>query len=55
LDLADPLLPKEVAYFMPARSPEGLAPQSNDVDVDDRGRIYLLDRVAGLDVLELVT
>jgi hypothetical protein len=55
LDLADPLLPKEVAYFMPARSPEGLAPQSNDVDVDHRGRIYLLDRVAGLDILELDT
>jgi hypothetical protein len=55
LDLVDPLLPKEVAWFMPDRSPEGLAPQSNDVDVDDRGRIYLLDRVAGLDILELDT
>ncbi|MGD9294089.1 MAG: hypothetical protein PVI41_04325 [Roseobacter sp.] len=53
LDLADPLLPKEVAYFMPERSPGGLAPQSNDVDVDDNGRIYLLDRISGLDVLEL--
>ena len=53
LDLADPLLPKEVAYFMPDRSPAGDAPQSNDVDVDENGRIYLLDRVNGLDILEL--
>lgn len=53
LDLANPYLPEEVAYFMPARSLEGLAPQSNDVDVDDNGRIYLLDRVSGLDILEL--
>ncbi|MEM1074666.1 MAG: RNA polymerase subunit sigma-70 [Pseudomonadota bacterium] len=53
LDLANPLLPQEVAYFMPERSADGLAPQSNDVDVDDRGRIYLLDRVSGLDILEL--
>ena len=53
LDLADPLLPKEVAHFMPDRSPAGDAPQSNDVDVDENGRIYLLDRVNGLDILEL--
>jgi hypothetical protein len=53
LDLADPLMPREVAHFMPDRGPGGLAPQSNDVDVDDRGRIYLLDRVSGLDILEL--
>lgn len=53
LDLADPHMPQEVAYFMPDRSPAGDAPQSNDVDVDDNGRIYLLDRVNGLDILEL--
>lgn len=52
LDLADPLTPKEVAYFMPDRGPGG-APQSNDVDVDTNGRIYLLDRVNGLDILEM--
>ncbi|WP_227271667.1 LVIVD repeat-containing protein [Roseobacter weihaiensis] len=53
LDLADPLLPKEVAHFIPARGPEGAAPQSNDVDVGEDGRIYLLDRVNGLDILEM--
>ena len=29
------------------------APQSNDVDLDDRGLIYLIDRENGLDILEL--
>jgi len=28
-------------------------PDSIDVDVDGRGLIYLLDRVNGLDILEL--
>jgi hypothetical protein len=28
------------------------SPQSNDVDVDDNGLIYLIDRDAGFDVLE---
>ena len=27
-------------------------PQSNDVDLDGRGLIYLVDRLNGLDVLE---
>lgn len=52
LDLADPLLPVEVAHFMSER-PDGTAPQSNDVDVDENGLIYLLDRNAGLDILEM--
>lgn len=52
LDLADPLMPVEVAHFMSER-PDGSAPQSNDVDVDDNGLIYLLDRNNGLDILEM--
>jgi len=52
LDLADPLLPVEVAHFMPEPGPGG-PPQSNDVDVDDRGFIYLLDRNNGFDILEM--
>ena len=28
------------------------APQTNDVDVDPRGLIYIVDRYAGFDVLE---
>jgi hypothetical protein len=28
------------------------APQTNDVDLDDRGLIYLIDRLEGFDILE---
>ena len=52
LDLSDPLLPVEVAHYMP-EYPDGRAPQSNDVDVDDQGLIYLLDRNRGLEILEM--
>jgi hypothetical protein len=52
LDLADPLMPVEVAHYM-AETPDGQPPQSNDVDVDDAGLIYLLDRNTGLDILEM--
>lgn len=53
LDLADPHLPVEIAHFIPHSGPDGPVPQSNDVDVGQDGRIYLLDRVAGLDILEM--
>jgi len=53
VDVADPLLPVEVAHYIPDPGPGGLPPQSNDVDVDERGLIYLLDRVNGLDILEM--
>lgn len=52
LDVADPHLPVEVAHFMEP-GPSGAAPQSNDVDVDDNGLIYVLDRNRGLDILEM--
>jgi hypothetical protein len=55
LDMADPLLPKEVAWFIPGAGPGGIPPQSNDVDVDDKGRIYMLDRNHGLDILEMTS
>ncbi len=54
LDLANPKLPVEVAHFIPLPGLGGPA-QSNDVDVDDDGRIYLLDRNNGLDILEMTT
>jgi hypothetical protein len=52
LDLADPHLPQEVAHYIPKPGLGGPA-QSNDVDVDDNGLIYLLDRNDGLDILEM--
>lgn len=52
VDIADPALPVEVGHFIPEPSPGQSSPQSNDVDVDDRGLVYLLDRNQGLDILE---
>jgi len=52
VDIADPLLPEEVGYFIPEPGPGAAAPQSNDVDVDERGLIYLIDRINGFDILE---
>ena len=51
--LAEPYLPVGVAHYIPDPDPDGPAPQSNDVDLDHRGLIYLLDRIDGLDILEL--
>jgi hypothetical protein len=52
VDIADPHAPREVASFMPP-VPEG-APRvcSNDVTVDRRGLIYLIDRQRGLHIVE---
>jgi hypothetical protein len=52
VDIADPLAPREVGYFIPQPAAGKAAPQTNDVDVDSRGLIYIVDRYAGLDVLE---
>lgn len=52
LDVADPYLPVEVAHFIPEPGAGGPA-QSNDVDVDDTGLIYMLDRNNGVDILEM--
>lgn len=54
IDVAKPHAPKEVAFFMPDVPPGAQRVQSNDVTVDDRGLIYLLDRVRGLHILERV-
>ena len=32
--------------------PGGARPSSNDVSIDDRGLIYLVDRVSGVDIIE---
>lgn len=53
VDVADPRSPREVASFIPEPAGERPAAQSNDVDVDERGLIYLVDRNVGFDVLEL--
>ena len=53
--VANPAQPEEIGHFMPEPRNGYIAPQSNDVEVDDRGIIYLLDRDRGLDILELTS
>jgi hypothetical protein len=52
VDVADPMQPEEAGFFIPQPVAGQASTQSNDVDVDDRGLIYLLDRNNGFDILE---
>jgi hypothetical protein len=52
VDIADPFAPREVGHFLPDPAPGEERPSSNDVTVDDRGLIYLVDRVRGVDIIE---
>jgi hypothetical protein len=52
IDVADPSAPREVGYFVPDPVGGRNAPQSNDVMLDERGLIYMVDRWVGFDVLE---
>jgi hypothetical protein len=52
VDLADPTLPREVGHYIPEPVAGQPAPQTNDVTLDDRGLIYLIDRLEGFDILE---
>jgi hypothetical protein len=52
IDVADPMAPREVGYFIPEPVGGRAAPQSNDVMLDARGLIYVVDRFVGFDVLE---
>lgn len=52
VDIADPFAPREVGHYLPD-PPEGAErASSNDVTMDDRGIIYLIDRVRGVDIIE---
>lgn len=52
VDVADPLAPQEVGYYIPQPAAGKVAPQTNDVDVDKNGLVYIVDRYAGFDILE---
>jgi hypothetical protein len=68
VDIRDPLRPREAAFYIPATTPDTdkrclkvagvdrckVAIQTNNVEVDDRGYIYAVDRAnTGLHILEL--
>jgi hypothetical protein len=52
VDVADPSAPREVGWFIPEPAAGKAAPQTNDVDVDERGLVYIVDRYTGFDILE---
>jgi len=52
VDIANPSAPEEVGYYIPTPAAGTETVQSNDVFVDHKGRIFLLDRFKGLDILE---
>lgn len=52
VDIADPSAPKEVGFFIP-EPPQGRpGPQTNDVALDHRGLIYIVDRGPSFDIVE---
>ncbi len=68
IDVRDPFNPKEIGYYIPAitdktdkrcvgngpDAPCKIAIQTNNVEVDDRGYIYIVDRAnTGMHILEL--
>ncbi|MGI9478615.1 MAG: RNA polymerase subunit sigma-70 [Hyphomicrobiaceae bacterium] len=52
VDIAVPEEPREDAFFMPEPRPGFASPQTNDVDIDACGLVYLIDRNNGFDILE---
>lgn len=51
IDISDPYHPREVGHFIPRPGSGQRYAQSNDLFVDARGYIYLIDRIRGLDIL----
>lgn len=54
VDFSDPMRPRQAAHYVPDQTPDGRRVSSNDVFVDERGLIYLIDRMRGLSILERV-
>jgi hypothetical protein len=52
VDFKDPTLPEEVGFYIPEPAGDEPAPQTNDVDVDETGLVYIIDRNVGFDILE---
>ena len=54
IDIANPHAPKEVAYFVPPVPAGCKRLQTNDVCIDGRGLIYIIDRQRGMHILERI-
>lgn len=54
VDFSDPMKPHETASYIPDLPAGEARASSNDVFMDERGLVYLIDRVAGLSIVERV-
>lgn len=54
VDIADPFAPREVGHFLPDPPVGADRASSNDVTMDDRGLVYLIDRIRGVDIIEIL-
>lgn len=52
VDIADPFAPREVGHYRPDAPPGAELASSNDVTIDERGVVYLVDRINGVDIIE---
>ena len=52
VDISNPMSPKETAHYIPDPADKSGRVSSNDVFMDERGLVYLLDRVGGLSIVE---
>lgn len=52
IDIANPHEPTEVGHFKPDPQPGCDRLSTNDITVDDRGLIYVIDRMRGLHIIE---
>ena len=53
VDISNPYRPEEVACYVPKPASGHRSAQTNDVFVDAKGLIYIIDRNNGLDILKL--
>ena len=51
-DVADPYAPKNIGSYIPDPAPGANRPSSNDITMDSRGLLYLIDRIRGVDIIE---
>jgi hypothetical protein len=52
IDVNDPANPQEKGYFIPQPTAGKTTPWTNDIAKDERGLIFVTDKVCGLDVIE---
>ena len=53
VDISNPYRPEEIAHYVPGPVKGFRSAMSNDVFVDPKGLIYLIDRYNGLDIVKL--